>query len=83
MASLVADGPLPEALQHAMQAAYLEAGPELHFSNMAPRPIDLGPVANLAGQTWDTVRQRPRLRVLLLGSALAFIAFSFWQLFHP
>ncbi|WP_221030597.1 hypothetical protein [Actomonas aquatica] len=76
-------GPIPEDLQQAMRAAYLSAGPELKFSNMAPRPIDLGPVANLAGQTWDKVRRAPRLRTLLYWSAIAAAAVLLWHLFRP
>lgn len=41
---------------------YLEAGPELDFSTMTPRPIDLGPVSSLAGETWKTFDQWPILR---------------------
>jgi hypothetical protein len=53
---------VPPELQEAMRAAYLEAGPELQFSNMAPRPIDLGPIANAAGETWKTFMRWPALR---------------------
>jgi hypothetical protein len=55
------DADSPE-LKAAMQAAYLEAGPELQFSNMVPRPIDLGPIANVAGETWKTFKRWPALR---------------------
>lgn len=56
--------PPPEMVQ-AMRAAYLEAGPELQFSNMAPRPIDLGPIANVAGETWRTFQRWPVLRAIV------------------
>ncbi len=75
--------PIPPELCAAVRSAYFAAGPELRFSNMAPRPIDLGPVANLAGQTWDGVRNRPRLRRLLLTLALAAAALLAWQLLRP
>lgn len=60
---LRAEPPPPELVQ-AMRAAYLEAGPELQFSNMAPRPIDLGPIANVAGETWRTFKRWPLLRAI-------------------
>ena len=56
--------PPPEMVQ-AMRAAYIEAGPELQFSNMAPRPIDLGPIANVAGETWRTFQRWPVLRAIV------------------
>jgi hypothetical protein len=56
--------PTPPELVEAMKAAYLEAGPELQFSNMAPRPIDLGPIANAAGETWKTFLRWPLLRAI-------------------
>ena len=58
------DPPPPEMVQ-AMRAAYIEAGPELQFSNMAPRPIDLGPIANVAGETWRTFQRWPVLRAIV------------------
>ncbi|HEX2099189.1 MAG TPA: hypothetical protein VHF69_00915 [Candidatus Synoicihabitans sp.] len=57
------DAVAPEMVE-AMRAAYLEAGPELQFSNMAPRPIDLGPIANVAGETWRTFLRWPMLRAI-------------------
>ncbi len=76
----LADTEPPADLREAVEAAFIETGPELQFSNMAPRHIDLGPVANLAGETWETVRRRPRLRlllfILLLVGTAAFITFQ-------
>lgn len=66
----------PKDLQEAVRAAYLEAGPEVRFSNMAPRPINLGPIANLAGDTWEALLRWPLLRSVLavsLGLGLAVI----------
>lgn len=54
----------PADMVQAMRAAYIEAGPELQFSNMAPRPIDLGPIANVAGETWRTFLRWPILRAV-------------------
>jgi hypothetical protein len=40
-------GPWPEAFVKAMRDAYLRAGPDFQLSKMAPRPLDLGPIATL------------------------------------
>ncbi len=70
----------PPEMVEAMRATYLEVGPEMQFTNMAPRPIDLGPIANVAGETWDTFRRRPWLRgaaaVLAIAGVLALIWFA-------
>lgn len=55
----------PADMVAAMRSAYVEAGPQLRFSNMVPRPIDLGPIASAAGETWSTLRRWPLLRAVL------------------
>lgn len=40
-------GPWPEAFVTAMREAYLRAGPDFQLAKMAPRPLDLGPIATL------------------------------------
>jgi hypothetical protein len=40
-------GPWPEEFVKAMQDAYLRAGPDFQISQMAPRPLDLGPITTL------------------------------------
>ena len=40
-------GPWPEAFVQRMREAYLRAGPDFQVSKMAPRPLDLGPIATL------------------------------------
>src|SRR6478609_8421299 len=40
-------GPWPEEFVKAMQEAYLRAGPDFQISQMAPRPLDLGPITTL------------------------------------
>src|ERR1043166_2839392 len=39
--------PWPEEFVKAMREAYLRAGPDFQLSKMAPRPLDLGPMATL------------------------------------
>ena len=40
-------GPWPQEFVSAMREAYLRAGPDFQLSKMAPRPLDLGPIATL------------------------------------
>jgi hypothetical protein len=40
-------GPWPQEFVDAMQDAYLRAGPDFQLSQMAPRPLDLGPITTL------------------------------------
>lgn len=53
--------PPPELLER-LRKTYIAAGPDLEFSNMAPRPIDLGPISNAAEGTWRTFARWPVLR---------------------
>jgi hypothetical protein len=54
--------PPPPELVEAMRAAYLEAGPELELTRMVPRPLDFGPIANVADEAWKTFARLPVLR---------------------
>lgn len=58
--------PLPGEMAESMRNCYLEAGPGFQFSNMVPRPIDLGPIASAAGGTWATFQKWPLIRGLFL-----------------
>lgn len=40
-------GPWPKEFLTAMRETYLRAGPDFQLSQMAPRPLDLGPIATL------------------------------------
>jgi hypothetical protein len=42
-------GPWPGEFLSAMREAYLRAGPDFQLAKMAPRPLDLGPIATLTG----------------------------------
>jgi hypothetical protein len=44
-------GPWPEEFVSAMRETYLRAGPDFQLSKMAPRPLDLGPIATLTEMT--------------------------------
>jgi hypothetical protein len=71
--------PPPELVEE-LRSTYVQAGPDLEFSNMMPRPIDLGPVSEVADTTWRTFDKWPFLRgvatwALYVGAlALAFYA---------
>lgn len=56
---------MPPEMVAQLRATYLDAGPDLEFSNMAPRPIDLGPVPGAADSAWRTFDKWPALGTLL------------------
>jgi hypothetical protein len=78
LALLLCDGPqkwpyafldeerIPEDFAKAMRAGAIEAGPDMAVSSMVPRPIDLGPIPEAAGETLERFEQWPILRTLLL-----------------
>jgi len=70
----------PPDLVEAMRTAYIEAGPELELTRMVPRPMDFGPIANVADEAWKTFRRLPLLRAIvgwmLFIGLLAFIWFK-------
>ncbi len=61
--------PPPEVVER-LRATYLAAGPDLEFSNMAPQPINLGPISYAADGTWRTFEKWPLLRGLFLWSLI-------------
>lgn len=78
VALLLCDGPqkwpyafldeqsIPAEFAQAMRAGAIEAGPDMAVSSMVPRPIDLGPIPEAAGETIETIEKWPILRTLLL-----------------
>ena len=92
LALLLCDGPekwpyafldekqIPNEFAAAMQARVIEAGPDMAVSSMVPRPIDLGPVTEAAGETMERIEQFPLVRTLLLwlvfAGALAVIFYA-------
>ncbi len=78
VALLLCDGPqkwpyafldeqaIPAEFTQAMRAGAIEAGPDMAVSSMVPRPIDLGPIPEAAGETIETIEKWPILRTLLL-----------------
>lgn len=53
-------------LAEAMRASVIQAGPDMAVSSMVPRPIDLGPIPEAAGETIERIEKWPILRTLLL-----------------
>jgi hypothetical protein len=91
VALLLADGPqkwpyafldeekVPPEFAHAMQDSSIQAGPDLAVSNMVPRPIDLGPISEAAGETLESFERYPILRTLVLWALfLGMLAFIFY-----
>lgn len=78
LALMLCDGPLrwpyvfldekeiPPEFVAAMRAGAIEAGPDMAVSSMVPRPIDLGPIPEAAGETMERIERWPILRMLLL-----------------
>jgi hypothetical protein len=57
---------IPGDFAQAMRSSNLEAGPDLAVSSMVPRPMDLGPITEAAGETLEKFEQWPVLRALFL-----------------
>jgi hypothetical protein len=57
---------IPEDFARSMRASSMEAGPDMQFSNMVPRPIDLGTISEAAGETLERFEKWPVLRTLVL-----------------
>ncbi len=70
---------VPKSMADAMRESYLKAGPDLKFSNMSPRPIDLGPIVNAAEGTWETFQKKPLVKALVLWAGfLSLLGFVFY-----
>ncbi|MDE3084130.1 MAG: hypothetical protein KGJ37_02780 [Verrucomicrobiota bacterium] len=57
---------IPDEFAHDMQASSIKAGPDLAVSSMVPRPIELGPISEVAGGTLERFERWPVMRALLL-----------------
>ena len=78
VALLLCDGPehwpfafldgrsVPPDFAAALRASSMQAGPDMAVSSMVPRPIDLGPITEAAGETLERFEQWPILRTLFL-----------------
>ncbi|PTX94239.1 hypothetical protein [Opitutus sp. ER46] len=78
LAMLLCDGPQkwpyvfldnrtqPTDFVTAMRTGAIDAGPDMSLSSMVPRPIDLGPIPEAAGETIERIEDWPIVRTLLL-----------------
>jgi len=57
---------IPEEFADEMKQRSIQAGPDLAVSSMVPREINLGPLTDVAGQTFEQIERWPVLRVTLL-----------------
>lgn len=57
---------IPPEFAQAMRQSSIHAGPDLAVSAMVPRPIDLGPISEAAGETLEQFERYPILRTLAL-----------------
>ena len=55
-------GPLPPGMPDAIARANLQVTPDLHQTSMTAQPLDLGPLSEVADETWRTFDKWPFLR---------------------
>ncbi len=70
-------GPWPEEFVGAMHENYFRAGPDFQLSKMAPRPLDLGPMATLSN-----LGRLPYLRMTLIWLLFAAALVGVFKLTH-
>jgi hypothetical protein len=70
-------GPWPKAFVERMREAYLRAGPDFQLSKMAPRPLDLGPIATLTN-----ISRLPYVRMIALWVFFALLLIAFFLFTH-
>ena len=78
----LAETPPPPELVEAMRTAYIEAGPELELTRMVPRPLDFGPIANVADEDWKTFARWPVLRAILGWLLFVGLLAAVWRATH-
>ena len=70
-------GPWPEEFTTAMREAFLRAGPDFQLSQMAPRPLDLGPITTLTN-----LGRVPYFRMISVWTLFALVLFLIFWLTH-
>ncbi|MCX6936379.1 MAG: hypothetical protein NTU80_00555 [Verrucomicrobia bacterium] len=78
----LAETPPPPELIEAMRAAYIEAGPEMELTRMVPRPLDFGPIANVADEAWKTFARWPVLRAVMGWILFLGLLALIWRVTH-
>jgi hypothetical protein len=73
------DQHVPPEFAQEMQRRFIQAGPDMTVTSMVPRPIELGALTEVAGQTFEQIEQWPILRVTLLWAVfLSVLALVFY-----
>ncbi|RFC52411.1 MAG: hypothetical protein DVB22_000640 [Verrucomicrobia bacterium] len=75
---LAADSP-PQEMVDAMRQPIIQSGPDLAFSSMVPRPIDLGPISDIAEDAGGFFDRHPWLRYALLASLSALVLWGVYS----
>jgi hypothetical protein len=70
-------GPWPGEFVNAMREMYLRAGPDFQLSKMAPRPLDLGPIATLTN-----ISRLPYARMIAIWLLFALFLVAVFILTH-
>jgi hypothetical protein len=70
-------GPWPEEFVTSMRETYLRAGPDFQISQMAPRPLDLGPITTLTN-----IAQLPFRKMVLVWTLFAIVLIAIFVLTH-
>ena len=70
---------MPPEFAQEMQRRSIQAGPDMTVTSMVPRPIELGAITEVAGQTFEQIEKWPILRVTLLWAVfLSVLALVFY-----
>lgn len=73
------DQHMPPEFAQEMQRRTIQAGPDMTVTSMVPRPIELGALTEVAGQTFEQIEKWPILRVSLLWAVfLSVLALVFY-----
>lgn len=73
------DRHVPAEFAQEMQRRSIQAGPDMTVTSMVPRPIELGALTEVAGQTFEQIEKWPILRVSLLWAVfLSVLAMVFY-----
>lgn len=66
---------LPEKLTESMRQTLLVTGPDLEISSMTPRPLDYGPMLDLARRTWHRWNAREIVCAVLFWAGVYFVLY--------
>jgi hypothetical protein len=71
---------VPPDFAEEMKQSSMQAGPDMTVTSMVPRPIELGALTEVAGQTFEQIEKWPILRVTLLWAVfLSVLAMLFYM----